>query len=270
VTEAALREVITAALASAGISVDQVDHIGLGMAGVARPDDWAAVRAIVDRLGLFGHVVLTHDAKAALVGGVGRGHGVVIIAGTGAIAYGINDSGTSRRVDGWGPLLGDSGSAYWIGRHGLRAVARAQDGRGPATMLRARLFDLLGLQHDRELVPLVYDGEFGPPQVAALAPAVCAAAAADDKTARDIVNRAGAHLAHTLTTVIDALGMADEGFEAVLTGGLLLSEPLVRDVVVTALEQFAPRACAIAPRHDAAYGAALLGQTEGCGNVGER
>ncbi len=269
-TEAALREAIAAVLQAAGIRIDRVTQIGLGMAGVARPDDWAAVRAIVDRLGRFDHVLLTHDAEAALVGGIGRRDGAVLIAGTGAIAYGVNARGASRRADGWGPLLGDSGSAYWIGHQGLRAVARALDGRGPTTALRTDLLHHLGLEDGRELVPLVYGMRFGPPQVAALAPAVCAAARAGDEVAREIVRQAGDHLAHTLATVIGALGMAGEAFEAVLTGGLLLSEPPVREHVVTALEQIAPRGRAIAPRHDAAYGAALLAQAEEHGNDRER
>ena len=71
-TEAALREATVAVLRQAGIRIEQVNRIGLGMAGVARRDDWAAVRAIVDRLGRFDRVVLTHDAEAALVGGIGR------------------------------------------------------------------------------------------------------------------------------------------------------------------------------------------------------
>jgi N-acetylglucosamine kinase-like BadF-type ATPase len=110
--EASLREAIASALSQAGVEIGQVHRIGLGMAGVARPDDLVAVRAIVERIGPFRHVVLTHDAEAALVGGAGQRYGVVLIAGTGAIAYGVNARGEARRADGWGPLLGDDGSAY--------------------------------------------------------------------------------------------------------------------------------------------------------------
>ena len=261
-TEASLREAIAGVLREAGVRMDQVGRIGLGMAGVARPDDIAAVRAIADRVGYFHHIVLTHDAEAALVGGVGRRRGAVLIAGTGAIAYGVNACGASRRADGWGPLLGDDGSAYWIGREGLRAVARALDARGPSTALQPDLFRHLSLGDHQELVPLVYGSGFGPSQAAALAPVVCATARAGDGVAQEIVRKAGYHLAHTLGAVIGALGMAQEAFEVVLTGGLLLSESLVRDAVVAALGQIAPRARPVAPRHDAAYGAARLAQEE--------
>jgi len=257
-TEASLREAIAGVLGQAGIGIDQVHRIGLGMAGVARPDDLVALRAIVERIGSFRYTVLTHDAEAALVGGAGRRYGVVLIAGTGAIAYGVNAQGDARRVDGWGPLLGDDGSAYWIGRASLRAVARASDARGPATALQASLFEHLGLDDVQQLVPCVYSKDFGPAQVAALAPLVCTAARTGDAVAQEIVRQAGKHLAATLGTVIAGLDMAGEAFDAVLAGGLLQGEDLVRGAVIAGLRTIAPRARPIAPRHDAAYGAARL------------
>jgi N-acetylglucosamine kinase-like BadF-type ATPase len=268
-TEASLREAIAGALGQAGIEIDQVDCIGLGMAGVDRPDDLAAVRALIERIGRFRRVVLTHDAEAALVGGTGRRYGAVLIAGTGAIAYGVNTQGDARRADGWGPRLGDDGSAYWIGRAGLRAVARALDARGPATALQAHLFEGLGLHDAQELVPRVYSSDFGPAQIAALAPLVCAAARANDAVAERIVHEAGQRLAATLGAVITGLGMGGEAFDAALAGGLLQGGDVVREAVIANLGEIAPRARPIAPRHDAAYGAAQLAW-EDKGEVDER
>jgi N-acetylglucosamine kinase-like BadF-type ATPase len=268
-TEASLREAIVGALSQVGVAISQIDRIGLGMAGVARPDDLAALRAVIERIGSFRHIVLTHDAEAALVGGAGRRYGAVLIAGTGAIAYGVNAQGNARRADGWGPLLGDEGSAYWIGRAALRAVARALDARGPATTLQASLFEHLGLNEVQELVPRVYGEDSGPAQIAALAPLVCAAARTGDVVAQEIVREAGERLGSTLGTVIAGLDMAGETFDAVLTGGLLQGEGVVRRAVVARLCKIAPRARPIAPRHDAAYGAALLAQ-ESQGEVDEK
>jgi N-acetylglucosamine kinase-like BadF-type ATPase len=120
------------------------------------------------------------------------------------------------------------------------------------------------------MIPLVYDSPFGPDQIAALAPLICATASAGDQVAAKIVRQAASYLAHTLATVIGALKMADEALEVVLTGGLLQSESQVRELVTASLQQSAPRVRVIAPRHDAAYGAALLAQMEGDSHDTER
>ena len=80
-------------------------------------------------------VVIVNDATAALVGGTGHPFGVVCVAGTGSIAFGVNRAGERARAGGWGHLLGDEGSGYAIGLEALRAVCRASDGRGPQTAL---------------------------------------------------------------------------------------------------------------------------------------
>jgi len=258
VAETSLREAIHRALAAAGLAATDVTAVGLGMAGVDRPGDREVVRAILSRIAPFRRVHITNDAEAALVGGVGRRHGVVLIAGTGAIAYGVNARGQARRADGWGYLAGDEGSALWIGQEGLRAVARAHDGRGEATALDALVLSHLGLSDIGALVPLIYAESFGVPHLASLAPLVSQAAREGDTVAQDILRRAGRRLSDTLGAVIQGLAMTDEAFEVVLTGGVLRVRDLVWEAIVAGLGGIAPRAQAIQPRHDAAVGAALL------------
>jgi N-acetylglucosamine kinase-like BadF-type ATPase len=261
--EASLREVIHQVLVSADLTTNDVTTIGLGMAGVGRPDDEAVVRAMLSRIARFSRVVITNDADAALVGGVGHRYGVVLIAGTGAIAYGVNALGESRRADGWGYIVGDEGSAHWIGQEGLRATARSYDGRGPATTLENLLMSHLGLPDAGALVTLIYAADFGVPQLAGLAPLVSQAARAGDAVARGILREAGCRLSQTVCTVIRDLNMSNETFKVVLMGGVLRARDLVWETVVTALSESAPRAQVIEPRHDAAVGAALLAQQAG-------
>jgi N-acetylglucosamine kinase len=293
---ASLREAVHQVVANAGIKAADVKAIGMGLAGVARPYDYQVLHDIVARIvslpdgassdALSGpHIAITHDAEAALIGGVGyradgvRPHGVVLIAGTGAIAYGVNARGQSRRADGWGYLLGDDGSAYWIGREGLRAVSRACDGRGRPTALRGLLYADLGLGDCSELVNRIYSQEFDVPQVASVAALVEQAAQEGDPVATEILQQAGRRLGCTLCTVVRNLDMTGETFEAVLSGGVLRAvhhlhaggiqrpQGLVRDIVVAALHETAPYASAIEPRHDAAFGAALLAQCSGDGKT---
>jgi N-acetylglucosamine kinase-like BadF-type ATPase len=253
-----LQHVIHQVLSSAGLKAADVTSIGLGMAGVSRPGDREVVLRILSRIARFRHIVITHDAEAALMGAIGRRYGVVLIAGTGAIAYGVNAHGEARRADGWGYLVGDEGSAYWIGAAALRAVARAHDRRGPATSLTDGILSHLGLVDASLLVTLVYADNFNVPRLADLAPLVSQTAQLGDAVAQDILQEAGRQLSRTLEAVVRGLEMTDEAFEAVLLGGVLNAQDLVRRIVVSELCQIAPRACVIEPRHDAAVGAALF------------
>jgi N-acetylglucosamine kinase-like BadF-type ATPase len=260
VTETSLREAIHQALVAADLKPDDIAAIGLGMAGVDRPSDREIIRAILSRIAHFPRAIITNDAETALVGGVGRRHGTVLIVGTGAIAYGVNARGESRRADGWGYIAGDEGSALWIGQEGLRAVTRAHDGRGPATALEDILMSHLGLAETGALVTLIYAGDFGVPHLAGLAPLVSQAAQAGDEVARSILQDAGRRVSETLGTVIRGLNMTAEPFEVVLMGGVLRAKDLVWKTVVAALADIAPQARVIEPRYDAATGAALLAQ----------
>src|ERR671919_128842 len=109
--------------------------ICLGVAGVDRAEDDRVVRAIVRRLGFKSHALVVNDALVALIAGNGDEPGVVLISGTGSIAYGVNAAGYAARSGGWGYVLGDEGSGYWIGRSALAAAVREADGRGPKTRL---------------------------------------------------------------------------------------------------------------------------------------
>jgi N-acetylglucosamine kinase-like BadF-type ATPase len=267
--QASLQQAAEQVLSRAGLAMDCLTAIGLGMAGAARPRDREIVETMVSHLlrptpgAPAPRVIITHDAECALVGGTGRRYGVVLISGTGAMAYGVNARGEPCRADGWGHLLGDEGSAYWIGRELLRAVTRAHDGRGAPTTLQAALLSRLSLSDASGMVERVYTAGFGVPQVAGLAPLVSQAAASGDAVAREILCEAGRLLGNTVSAVVRGLGMSGEAFEVVLAGGVLRAERRVRDAVVAVLQQAAPRAQAIEPRHDAAFGAALLARQVG-------
>jgi len=96
------------------------DAICLGIAGVDRPADAQAVQGIMRRIGFKSRVVVVNDALAALVAGAGEQPGVVIVAGTGSIAYGRDAAGRASRAGGWGYLLGDEGGGFWIAARRFR------------------------------------------------------------------------------------------------------------------------------------------------------
>src|ERR671926_137105 len=91
----------------------------------------------------------------ALTGAIGFGAGVVVIAGTGSVAFGRNEAGEEARAGGWGPIIGDEGSGYFIARAGLAAIMRAHDGRGPATKMTEILKERFDMKPE-DLPPFVY------------------------------------------------------------------------------------------------------------------
>ena len=201
---------------------------------------------------------LAHDALAALVGGCGRPVGVVVIAGTGSIAYGRAADGRELRAGGWGWLAGDEGSAFDLGRRALQAAARAADGRGPATALLAMLLAELGCARMEELVRRFIPGPELRGRVAALAPLVCRAAAAGDAVAQQLVSSAAAELALAAVTVLRGLALDRIPTPVVMQGGLFRHHALLREGFAALLAQQTPLARPLEPQHDAAYGAALL------------
>jgi len=128
----------------------------LGMAGVDRQDDAVVIRDVMRRLGFRSNALIVNDALIALVAGAGASPGVVVISGTGSIAYGVSHHGVAARSGGWGPTLGDEGSGYWIGRRALAAVMREFDGRGPQTELSRLVLRHFSLPRPESLVAEIY------------------------------------------------------------------------------------------------------------------
>eukprot|EP01113_Clastostelium_recurvatum_P017770 TRINITY_DN2097_c0_g1_i1.p1 TRINITY_DN2097_c0_g1~~TRINITY_DN2097_c0_g1_i1.p1 ORF type:complete len:276 (-),score=41.87 TRINITY_DN2097_c0_g1_i1:238-1029(-) len=185
-----LQDGILGAIAGAGVSKEDVAGVCLGMSGVDRPEDKALMTLWVKEV--LPHVQLSihNDAVAALATGTeGRLYGVVVISGTGMIAYGFNKQGESARAAGFGPQLGDEGSGYYIGAEALASVVRARDGTKPKTALTEMVFQQLQIKSEDELIPWAYGStDQGWQRYAALAPLVYKAYREGDAVAADILS----------------------------------------------------------------------------------
>jgi N-acetylglucosamine kinase len=217
------------------------DAVCLGIAGVDRPADSEAVRGIMRRLGFKSRTLIVNDALVALVAGVGDDPGVVLIAGTGSIAYARDASGRAARSGGWGYLLGDEGGGFWIGRSALAAVVRQFDGRAPATMLTDLVLAEMRLASPTELIHAIYDKGLQRRAIAGIAAVVQRAADAGDAVASEILTRAGAELTAAAASVIGRLGMRGDVFRTVLAGGIFHAIPALVADVQTRLSEVAPR-----------------------------
>jgi len=204
---------------------EAVDALCLGIAGVDRPEDEAVVRAILRRLGHRERVRVVNDATIALVAGAPERYGIVVLSGTGSIAYGVDRAGRSARSGGLGAILADEGSSYWLGHGALVAAVRAADGRGPATGLSDSVLADLGAASVSDLVPLVYPAPGMPRhRIAALAPLVERAAARGDAVACDLLDQAARELALAGRAVAERLRL-EAPFPVVLAGGTFRACP---------------------------------------------
>lgn len=203
--------------------------ICLGIAGVDRQDDAAIVRGIMKRIGFKARVVVVNDALVALEAGIPGEPGVVIISGTGSIAYGRNREGRAARAGGWGYVLGDEGSGYWIGRAALRAVLREADQRGPKTALTPLLLRHFGVTQAQNLLHEVYHTNLKPSAIGSLAECVQQAFGDGDQAAIGILRSAADELEGSGLSVARRLELPGQPFLFLLSGGIFRAVPWLKD-----------------------------------------
>jgi glucosamine kinase len=249
------------AVTDAGLVPQALNGVFLALAGVDRPTDRQVMSGVIARLGLSCQAGLDHDAAAALAGATGARPGVVVIAGTGSIAFGEDVAGNRARAGGYGPLLGDEGSGYDIGRKALIAALRAEDGRAPATVLVERIRKRFMLDRMTDLINLVY-GNPAPlqrPEIAGLTPVVVEAAREGDGIAREILRVAGRELGLSAAAVLQRLQWGNNepvpvaGSGGVFAAGTILALPMEQ-----VIHSVCPTAQICQPKHTPAYGACLL------------
>jgi N-acetylglucosamine kinase-like BadF-type ATPase len=245
-------------LQQADLESGAVESFGFGLAGAtgaAQKEQWrSALRA------LYGEaIVVDEDVAAALAGalgesGLGAG-GAVLIAGTGANCFGQAASGERRRADGWGPLLGDRGSGYWLGEAGIRAAVAALDEAAPATALSRDLLRYFECDDLHAVVATVYAPDFRRDRVAGFVPLILQAARAGDAVSQGLLSESGRLLGATAASVLAPLGVET----LALTGGLIENAPEIQNALRKYLsEAVGAHIQTCEPQFEAVVGAALL------------
>jgi N-acetylglucosamine kinase-like BadF-type ATPase len=178
------------------------------------------------------HVQVTDDSLIALSGATAGAPGVVVIAGTGSIAFGRNTHGRTARVGGWGYLFGDEGGAFWIFREALRAALAFEEGWGPPTSLRARLMDFalardLRVKNIDDLMHCSYTPELARPRAASLSMLVNHAAEDADPAALEILDTAARELAALANAARGQLFAAGEPTLVSYWGGVFRSRGIL-------------------------------------------
>jgi glucosamine kinase len=232
-----LQSVIQRASEAARVLPRDIQHVCIGMAGASLPDPvkWAqdTIREIAPSATIYvaGDHIIAHRAA------FGTSHGVLVIAGTGSIAFGRNPEGQTARAGGWGPSVSDEGSAFWVGREAVIAALHAYDS-GSANELLPVIAQAWKVAPE-DVIRVANASE---PLFAELAAPVTAAAEKGDPAARAITKRAGEALAWLAGAVIRRLWPKGGVVPVALSGGVLQGSALVRQAFKEAMRVEHPEA----------------------------
>lgn len=253
----AVRNSVSAALAAS--DGDALDAVVIGASGIEQgtPLQDQASALLADALAVAPHQALaTGDERTALRGAFPDGAGIVVISGTGTICVGRDGNGLEHRCGGWGWRLDGAGAAFDLGHHALQLSLHMADGRLPDHPLRRTLWQALGCHSSVEVKARVVQPNFGPADLAALAPLVDAAASEGLEAAQRILDRSAEALVAMVSAVATALQLSDPA--VVPHGGALLHLPRFRATVDQRLKERMPRARWCTAAGDACDGALQL------------
>ena len=229
-----------------------------GLAGVKAAVDIARMTAAAESAGLArpGSITVANDLHNALAGGLAGQPGIALIAGTGTNCLGRDARGATFMCGGWGWLLDDAGGGVGLALSGLRAAARAADGRAPATTLLPAALAFFGLAEADELLARLYAPPITPDQLAPFAEVVTRLAAEGDDTALRLLDH-GAHALAALVAGAAAKLDFPRGPAVVLLGGCARSGAPYQPRIEAAIRAALPGARIVEPIYEPRHGAAL-------------
>ena len=250
---------------SVKISPVNVRGMTIGLTGAGRPNDQ---KRMADGLRKFAasknvklrNINIESDARIALEGAFKGGRGIILIAGTGSIAFGKDGKGNVHRVGGWGRILGDEGSGYYIGKRALTAVCRHLDGRSEPTLLTRMIANKFALKTPTDIITAVYKNNF---DVATMAPLVFDAAKKGDAASRVIVQGAADELAEHVRSLLKKTEprknkLVREKIPLSFIGGLIANDTLLSLALKRKISTSVSQITVITPMSPPVYGAVIM------------
>ncbi|MCA0376488.1 MAG: hypothetical protein LCH84_12610 [Gemmatimonadetes bacterium] len=249
-----IKALIQEALAAADRSDTRPAVCVVGVAGAGQERAAQALWSALAQRRVADDVSVQADATIAMDDAFGDSAGVLLIAGTGSVAFSRAPDGRLERCGGWGPNIGDEGSAAWLGRRALSVVTAAHDGREPETALTGALLTALELEHMDDLIP--WAAAATPGALAQLAPVVSQVAATGDLRANALLSFCVEELSlHVRTLARRCFTDERASVPVAFAGGLLSRGSLVRKRLEQRLRTAVPGAVIRADDVDAARGA---------------
>ena len=222
----ALQEAIERACAQANLTPAQIQRSCIGLAGAARTEVREIVQRILAEI-LPSSFEIISDMEIALEAAFGKGPGVVVISGTGSVAYGRNPKGQTVRAGGWGHAISDEGSGYWIGKTAVAtAVNEGEDSKD--TCLLKMIAKAWGVSTHQQVVKVANSVPM--PDFAALFPIVQQAAEKQNKQAITVLTSAGEELAKLADAVVTGVFTSSDHVRVAMSGGVFAHSSLVREV----------------------------------------
>ncbi len=252
-----LEEACVKVIRKAGVEVGSVKIVVASLAGLDCSLDFKAMQNAVEEFPI-GSIMLVHDSMAALYATNAGRESTIIIAGTGSATAGINSRGEYARAGGWGYILGDEGSGFYLAKRGIVAALLEYEERGPETMITSLLLERFNAKTPDEIIWHVYTGGMSITEFARLAPLVTEAALRGDSVAISILRDAGRELANTVSGVIRRLKMEEDEFPIGLIGGVFKAGRLVTGPLEEAVHKVAPKAYLTSPRFPPVIGSSLI------------
>ena len=236
-----IAELVRQGVNEAGINAGRPRTIVAGVAGVGRAAENRALTVALEDLEIADDVIVQGDGEIALTDAFGTGPGIILISGTGSIAYGRSPNRVLARCGGWGPAFGDEGSGAWIGRKALAIVASAADGREPQTALTGAVLTAAQVNEPQELIP--WGIAATPRELAALAPVVFNVASAGDVRANSLVGLAVEELVlHIRALALKLFGDERAAIPVAFSGGLLHKGSFIRKKLEQRIKSAVPGA----------------------------
>jgi N-acetylglucosamine kinase-like BadF-type ATPase len=253
-----LRGAIRQAVDQAGAPLASVAFAYCGIAGSDHPARRGGMVEALLPLFPKSNFSIDSDTRIALTGAIGFGTGIVVIAGTGSVAFGRNAKGVETRAGGWGPTLGDEGSGYSIGRRGLAAIVRAYDGRGPKTIMTELLCNAYAKCDPEDLPYFVYAPGTRADDIALYNRMVIEAAQQGDAVANSIFESEGYELGKTIVAVARKLDLIEESFPISYIGGAFSAGELLLRPMTEVIRAAVPLATVVPPKEAPVVGAARM------------
>lgn len=243
----------TAAL-KGGVTKGKIQAVVVGLAGVDRPPVHARVLRWMRKSIPARAYLLTSDAAIALHAAIGNAPGIIVISGTGSIAYARDESGNVLRSGGWGTAFDDAGSGFELGRRAIVAALHDYDGRGRHTLMGKEICRVLRL---RDITQIILK-HLTTLDIAALFPIVLKAAGRGDLVAKCLLDGAADDLAELARALVNRLGWKRRDFTVVSAGGVFSASSMIRKTFSSYVRDSAPRSRVILLHKQPVEGALAL------------
>ena len=227
-SEVFIKSELLKTIRSAGIKSSEIHFVGAGMAGAAQNPDW--LRNVLIQAIPHAQINVAPDYEIALIGAHGKRFGILVLSGTGSVAFGVNKKGVSSHSGGWGYLMDDGGSGYWLGKEMLKSATRVLDGLEEKTSLFFQTFDHLKISSSDDLITWIYNPERKNKEISKLAPLVLSSAEKGDYLAQRIVEDGAEKLYQLFLSVVRKLEFSNP--PVMFSGGLLNSNTILRSLLM--------------------------------------